>query len=734
MVQEFRTLDDSATVPARISNPIPNYYSGGQGKIAAAETELRALASIDNNLNEAADKQAVAAGSDAGLKAGLAPNFAPLRGTSLYNSAYDRAGISAYMNTIKVSVSENASRLALEHPGDPAALKTAMDSWAGGYESTLFDEAKQGFRGVWSPVYETALETARIGYEKNLIDQTAATSAAAQRAQMNDIGNMAHSVRNDQQFAGLLLQQRESFVQGLLNHAPREGGSFEGRELKPDPTRLPVYSWHDIQASMQKFDEEVATQRVMGKFERAPDKEGFQKNFEATARSTDSKVYSPAMIDKISTKMNTEIKRLNEQQNRLRAQNAFDIEMSIDAAETSGEADTLPHKEDLQRMVDKNQLSPVAARTLGMRLGKVTEKIEARQTAMSNVDLAMDGGLALDDRDPVQKEAITTKYSAYVGGMASQTQDFQNSMKANFAARIGVVPEPMQDEIRTGLRSSNPAQVTNSIDMLKRLDSKSPQLVHTISEGDTAYAQSIQTNMELGLTPTDAITKARDAMNIEPSKKKARSEEYDDFVKVHLSEKWIQGQTSRWLSADPDIDAQMNYEFNERAKSAFQENGNMEASRQIALKDIQKNWGRTAVGSFNGWLKYAPEKTYGVPGMSDGENADWMNGQLLEEVKQQKNIPAGITADKLLITPNPRQVTEDGKPTYRVSILDKDGTLQEPAMPVWVPDWQTAPAHKKMTRDVARKVEGAKARRDALLRGETSGLDSGIEAAATGGL
>lgn len=291
--------------PAQLRE-LPQTYIGGRGHSMQVEAVAGVLAKVNDDLNQFADKQAIMAGTQKGMESGMRPDFQPLRGTSLYAQAFDRAGLESYRNNLEVTATEAAQRIAMESRGDPQMLRQKLDDYAAGMQQDLVPEARGDFQKVWSRRTMALTAQAQEDYERTVIDGLQASAMQAMEKQTNMAYGLARSVADDGAALKLLGEERQSLLTKLLENAPREGGQFEDRKIEADPLRTPVWTFKQIGQIMSRFDGEVAEQRVLGKFARTTDKAGFVKQFQQSA--TDGQ-FSPDVIDRLSSKMEVEVRR-----------------------------------------------------------------------------------------------------------------------------------------------------------------------------------------------------------------------------------------------------------------------------------------------------------------------------------------------------------------------------------------------------------------------------------------
>lgn len=291
--------------PAQLRE-LPQTYIGGRGHSMQVDAMAGVLAKVNDDLNQFADKQAIMAGTQQGMDAGMKPDFQPLRGTSLYAQAFDRAGLESYRNNLEVTATEAAQRIAMETRGDPGQLRQRLDDYAAGMQQDLVPEMRGDFQKIWSRRTLALTAQAQEDYERTVLDGLAASAMQATEKQTNMALGLARNVADDGVALRMLGEERQSLLTKLLENAPREGGQFEDRKLEPDPMRMPVWTFKQIAQIMSRFDGEAAEQRVLGKFERTTDKAGFIGQFQKSA--TDGQ-FSPDVIDRLTSKMEVEVRR-----------------------------------------------------------------------------------------------------------------------------------------------------------------------------------------------------------------------------------------------------------------------------------------------------------------------------------------------------------------------------------------------------------------------------------------
>lgn len=291
-----------------IAKPAPEITFASPGAEMEAASQIKTLGEINRSINEFADKDAIQAGTQAGLEAGMRSDFRPMRSTSLYGQAFDRVGVQIASNQLELQVAKDTQEIYNKWGSQPAALKQALADYGQGQASKLPLELQPAFNKTYQARTLQYTEAARQAYESNLLSNLKATNDASLDNLANTAAATARTVSDDKTFGAAMLQQREQFVSKLLEHAPKEGGTFEGRTVPADGTRAGLYTWQQIGNAVEAFDKQTAQQRVLGQFERVSDKEGFISHWEETARASGK--LSPELIDSTSNKMQSELGRI----------------------------------------------------------------------------------------------------------------------------------------------------------------------------------------------------------------------------------------------------------------------------------------------------------------------------------------------------------------------------------------------------------------------------------------
>lgn len=392
---------------------------------------------------------------------------------------------------------------------------------------------------------------------------------------------------------------------------------------------------------------------------------------------------------------------------------------------------------DIEAAYQAGDLSAGDRTRFTLALDEQTKRGEKDATMMARAAAAGQGGSPLDPKNKDDRTGVNLLYDATAKGWGQMTMPQLMEKAGNFSYEKGIVPDAVLSMVRGGLRSGDGQQTQLAADMLTRLRNLNPQLLNDFSAEDISLGNQISSLTSYGVAPEKAVEMAMEGLKASPIEKEARGTAFDELVKQAPDAKWIEGKLNSVWTADPTVDPVMAGEFHALARQEYQRTGDMEAARTTALDLVNRNWGRTEVGGERRYMKYAPEKFYGVPDMSPAENAKWMNEQLLTDIKkgafQSPDNP--ITADRLLVTPDPLRLS-GGLPTYRVAVKGADGiyygVANDQGVPLaWHPDWSTSAENTRRNAAQQAKVDLARKAREAILRGELPPI--GANPAAVGG-
>jgi hypothetical protein len=211
--------------------------------------------------------------------------------------------------------------------------------------------------------------------------------------------------------------------------------------------------------------------------------------------------------------------------------------------------------------------------------------------------------------------------------------------------------------------------------------------VKGVSERDRGLLARIDAELRRNVPPDKAVMMAREALNPGNENKILGDQER---VKQWLKEPGVQienllTENQGWFNGSaqaPNVPVYGGALDNMKAdwkafleKAGAETGGDKEASVKLALKDFKKLYGWSGVSGTRQYIKYAPEKFYGIRGYSRQENTEWIQEQLYQDYKG--DLPKGVDKSRLMIAPHRytgRQAAT-GRPGYSVFYKNTDGRI-----------------------------------------------------------
>lgn len=379
----------------------------------------------------------------------------------------------------------------------------------------------------------------------------------------------------------------------------------------------------------------------------------------------------------------------------------------------------------------QNGLISDAKRTeMTLLLDRKNQEKEKVIEQISRADASFNGGPRMDPRIESDRKAVDLHYEMTAASWSGLPQDEVLARAVSYAGQVGMAPTPLKTMIRGSLRSGNSAEAVLAAQTVSQLRNQNPQILNDFNEEDIRLATLIGTYSGYGVPADKAYADSIEAMKVGETERKARATAYDMERGVDIKQRdasdrrWLEGKLNSVWTSDPTLDPNMRAEWDTLVRSEYQRTANLDASRQYALDMVNRVWGRTGVGGGERYMKFAPEKFYGVPTMAPSENAEWMNEQLLEDVLKGALVDPEnpVSKDRLFLTPDPTRTTKNGNPVYQVSIIGADGVFHAVrgtdgrALP-WTPDWEASNAKRREREKYDDHIKDLRKERDRRLSG-----------------
>lgn len=347
-------------------------------------------------------------------------------------------------------------------------------------------------------------------------------------------------------------------------------------------------------------------------------------------------------------------------------------------------------------LVSSGTISPAAGTQAIDAIQKRAEQEQANAQAIIKVTAAGNGGAPLDPKSKEDRDALNYHYSV---ASAAWPPAERAEKSLAYVAQYNMVPAPVQSAIRGGLHSGQPMRAVQAAQTVDQLRSINPQLVAEIGdENDMRLAALLSTYAPAG--PQQAFDLANAALKATPAQREVHKQSYDKRAKTPedraaLDTAWLdkQPQVNQLWWGDPNIPPLLVREFQDLAAGHYEVTGDLESSRVLARDAILWVWGRTAVGGPTRYMKAAPEVIYGDPKLSTERNSEWIQNQLLAEVKKSK---PDVRPDQIHLLELPGDKGGPGnRQRYQIFVTDDQGrwnTVTKPNGQInpWNPDIATA--------------------------------------------
>jgi len=302
-------------------------------------------------------------------------------------------------------------------------------------------------------------------------------------------------------------------------------------------------------------------------------------------------------------------------------------------------------------------------------------------------------GYVLPDKDV--NVYYTERFLPQVEGISDPNQ--LSAAYVDFANMVGRVPTAQKQDIMASLNSGDPVAINFASKYIDDILGQQGINTTAFSNQEIAYALTVNTAIEYGAEPLEAIARARKIYDPQSADTVARrNAELNsdigsfafDLIGQELQSSfgensYIPLMGSLIVETDPLAYDEMKSDYIKLSKQLYLAGTeDYPTARKTALKMIQANWTKDANPDGFGLMKYNPNGFYGVGGNKD---VGWVRDIAHEEL--QSMFPDEIIdRDKITLTSNIRTAkeassgTELGQPTYALSYVAEDGTIMSPLM------------------------------------------------------
>lgn len=379
----------------------------------------------------------------------------------------------------------------------------------------------------------------------------------------------------------------------------------------------------------------------------------------------------------------------------------------------------------------KGQLTPSAWSSLQRSFDDARARREQDEGERVNVAALIQAGERIDPGNSKQKKAYDEFFrSSVVPQIQKAVADLPEGQRESaFTGRLlafiksqGVVPETVQANVRTALRSGSPQQKAQAAATIDQIKVVSPRALLDIDDDVLRQANAIASYVDYGADPEQAARMAEEAMRQGETERKALGEEYDRIIKENPTTAWLEDMQGGWLSTVKvplpvavEIDAGVRREF-------LRNGGNLEAARRTAVDLTKKRYGETTVNGVRELTRNPIEQHYELPWLSKEQIAKAAKVEAIADMKSGGAVDGELTEDRVRIRPYPVKgvVAADGRPAYAIEVQDSTGAwtvqmdLNEKSPTFGLPmPWAPSFAREKAEREARIKsaIDAAKAER-----------------------
>ena len=301
-----------------------------------------------------------------------------------------------------------------------------------------------------------------------------------------------------------------------------------------------------------------------------------------------------------------------------------------------------------------------------------------------------------------------------IGELAWQRQ-LQNTLKnngnpdvavENFISKTNYIPSQVKNVWSSQLTAGTPEQKIKAAQTISDLIDSNPRLQSQLNSDDIAYASSLKSRLDTGLSPKQIIEFTDSELaKIQPLDKQGKLKLFNDSAFTKKRDNEYKSLTNDlvdrgWFKADAEISGDIKASFDVLVKDAFTNNKatTPEGAIEYAKQQIKNTWKATSVGKPK-VMKYAPETFF------QGDT-DWISKQLDSTIAQHVLVADVKNAgENYELVPIPNAI-RNGKPSY--FITDNQGTgllLNAQNQPVvFTPDFTKTTDYKKMQDDLGHKL------------------------------
>jgi len=344
---------------------------------------------------------------------------------------------------------------------------------------------------------------------------------------------------------------------------------------------------------------------------------------------------------------------------------------------------------DIEAARSEGRLTPSSYDELSTVWESTQRGVQEQAETDARVADAVAGKTVLDPRSAEDRKAVDAYWRSQSRGVPA---DQQQALAETIVSKTGIIPPTLAGQLNGAVRGDAKSMAW-AADSIARMERSSPAAVGDLPTETTRPARVMMAYLNAGVNPEDAAKLVDRDMQVSDPLRKARETQMRAgglSSPIELAWTWASGTGDGALRSDqgffeggdqgledPELSLPVRTDFEMFYASAYGAHGNDAASRAEAISEVKKRWSVTDADGNRRWMRYAPERVYGMPSASIGE-------QLAVQVAPLVGEDAGELAGRLSIASDPmtaRARTANARPTYAATYFDKNGLLQQVIAP-----------------------------------------------------
>lgn len=256
--------------------------------------------------------------------------------------------------------------------------------------------------------------------------------------------------------------------------------------------------------------------------------------------------------------------------------------------------------------------------------------------------------------------------------LEGQPPEVKSAAQAAFVSELKAVPNQIKKEINNNILSGEPELIVQSADLINRIDEIPGLADLAVNANQRAFVENV-VDLSVTMEPEQAVKLARE---LSDPRDKARVEAKEQEIKSEKMQEdyegWVEDGFEGFFGANFLVDnvnkQAVEAEFKTNFEAFFKAGMTKDRAKEKSIELLQRNWKESQFG----FMKHPPEQYYQV-----GANTEYMKDQLASDITKGF-VGIEFEKDNLFLLSDEltgRQAAQ-GKPTYRVMVLDNNGEVQ----------------------------------------------------------